>query len=86
MRQTSTGSFFHLLSFVSVLSSKIYFDKIVKYVMYLFPSSKTASFYQYADGPEPAKIFSNQKGLSRTEQRHVSRITIKVITTSRPGV
>jgi len=31
--------------------------------MYLFPSSKTASFCQNADGPEPAKIFSNQKRL-----------------------
>jgi len=44
--------------------------------------NKTAGFFQNADSLEPAKILSNKNDFSRTEQRHISRIAIKVNTTS----
>jgi len=36
---------------------------------------------QYADEPQPTKIFPKHKDLSRTEQRYVGRTAIKVYTT-----
>ena len=67
---------------VSVVELNSFWQNIeIRNICQNFPSSKTAGFCQIADGREPAKIFSNQKSLSRTEQRHVSRITIKVIPT-----